>query len=186
MFLVSIQRRHVAYCYEQKDFWYVENISNDERLNLTWEIEGLFHVITLSTYIIWKIALHITPNLSRGTLKIANQSDTLFSRYFFLKTILLPNEKIAFKLADSNQNFKYVTTIVVQVFIFCPQECLKASWFIGYPFSFSKGFLSMSSQKLLPLTPSFFLLRNLQIRLGQSFTIFCMCCLSCAYISTDR
>ena len=52
MFLVSIQRRHVAYCYEQKDFWYVENISNDERLNLTWEIEGMFHVITLSTYII--------------------------------------------------------------------------------------------------------------------------------------
>ena len=54
MFLVSIQRRHVAYCYEQKDFWYVQNISNDERLNLTREIEGVFHFITLSTYIIWK------------------------------------------------------------------------------------------------------------------------------------
>ena len=59
MFLVSIQRRHVAYCYEQKDFWYVENISNDERLNLTWEIEGMFPVITLSTYISYGKLLYI-------------------------------------------------------------------------------------------------------------------------------
>ena len=67
MFLVSIQRRHVAYCYEQKDFWYVENVLNDERLNLTWEIKGVFHFITSSTYIIWKIALLRTQNLSGGT-----------------------------------------------------------------------------------------------------------------------
>ena len=49
MFLVLIQRRHVAYCYEQKDFWYVKNISNDEWFNLTKEIEGVFHFITLNT-----------------------------------------------------------------------------------------------------------------------------------------
>ena len=49
MFLVSIQRRHVAYCYEQKDVWYVKNISNDEWFNLTKEIEGVFHFITLNT-----------------------------------------------------------------------------------------------------------------------------------------
>ena len=67
MFLVSIQRRHIAYCYELKDFWYVENILNDERLNLTWEINGVFHFITLNTYIIWEIALLITQNLSGGT-----------------------------------------------------------------------------------------------------------------------
>ena len=67
MLLVSIQRRHIAYCYEQKDFWCVENILNVERLNLTWEIKGVFHFITLSIYIIWKIALLITQNLSGGT-----------------------------------------------------------------------------------------------------------------------
>ena len=49
MFLVSIQRRHVAYCYEQKDFWYVKNISNDEWFNLKKEIEDVFHFITLNT-----------------------------------------------------------------------------------------------------------------------------------------
>ena len=59
MFLVSIQRRHVAYCYEQKDFWYVENISNDERLNLTWEIEGMFPVITLKVHISYGKLLYI-------------------------------------------------------------------------------------------------------------------------------
>ena len=81
---------------------------------------------------------------------------------------------------------KYVTTIVAQVSIFCTQECLKASRFIGYSFSFSKGFLSTSPQKLFPLTPYFFLLRNLQIRLCQLVTIFCMFCLSCAYTTWDR
>ena len=66
MFLVSIQRRHVAYCYEQKDFWYVENILNDERLNLTWEIEGVFHFITLSTYIIEKCSAYNTKLIKRN------------------------------------------------------------------------------------------------------------------------
>ena len=66
---------------------------------MTWEIEGVSHFI--STHIIWKIALLITPNLSRGTnTEIADQSDKLFSRYLFLKTKLLCNEKIASKLAD--------------------------------------------------------------------------------------
>ena len=37
-------------------------------------------------------------------MKIADQSDKLFSRYLFLRTKLLHNEKIAFKLTDSNQN----------------------------------------------------------------------------------
>ena len=36
-------------------------------------------------------------------LKFSDQLDELLSRYLFLKTKLLRNEKIAFKLADSNQ-----------------------------------------------------------------------------------
>ena len=36
-------------------------------------------------------------------LKISDQLDKLLSRYLFLKTKLLRNEKMAFKLTDSNQ-----------------------------------------------------------------------------------
>lgn len=125
-------------------------------------------------------------------LKISDHSDKLFSRYLFLKTKLLRNEKIAFKLTSSNDT---------QLFKLCNHSSgpgvhilsagvsksnSNASWFICYSFCFLKGFLLTSPQKLLPLMLSLFLLRSLSIRLHQSFTVFCMCCLSGAYTTKER
>ena len=124
-------------------------------------------------------------------LKISDQLNKLLSKYLFLKTKLLRNEKIAFKLTDSNQTSfsticnHYSGPSVHILSTGVSKSNLKASWFISNSLSFSKGFLSMSPQKSLPLTPSFFLLHNLQIRLNQSFTVFCMCCHSCTNTTRD-